>query len=197
MKVFRRGFFLPNLCAWDHFHSIAMETKGQTRPKPERCPLHPYCLDSCSEMQQTHCWQLHSWDQCLHTSPPALQHRSSGLDLQSNTISTSTKDSPLRFLTRALGVRQQLQTCTKAMAGRIGKLQLLFNKLQNYVYVTVIWEREALLVMIWITDRKKVKQIRLGVENNLACGTFFSAFIDNNSKTFVSNCCTSSKSTLW
>lgn len=173
-----------------------METKGQTRPKPERCPLRPYCLDSCSEMQQTHCWQLHSWDQCLHPSPPALQHRSSGLDLQSNTISTSTKDSPLRFLTRALGVRQ-LQTCTKAMAGRIGKLQLLFNKFQNYVYVTVIWEREALLVMIWITDRKKVKQIRLGVENNLACGTFFAAFIDNNSKTFVSNCCTSSKSTLW
>ena len=75
--------------------------KARTRvmsPKSSLLGLH-------SEMQQTHCWQLHSWHQCLHPSPPALQHRSSLLDLQSDTISTSTKDSPVHFLARALGVR--------------------------------------------------------------------------------------------
>lgn len=38
----------------------------------------------------------------------------------------------------ALGVRQQLQTCRKVMAGRIGKLWLLCNKLKHYSYVTAI-----------------------------------------------------------
>lgn len=185
MKVSCGVFFLPNLCAWDPFHSIAMETKGQTRPEPEWCPLSPRCLAftvRCNKPTADNCTPGH---QRLHPSPPALQHRSSPLDLQSNTISTSTKDSPLRFLPRALGVRQQLQTCTKVTAGRIGKLWLLFNKLKHYIYVTVIWEREALLVMAWIRDRKKVKQIWLGVENNLACGTFFAAFIDDQNHLFL------------
>lgn len=142
--------FLPNLREWDYFHSIAVETEGQTRPEPEWCPLSPRRLAFTVQ-----CNKLHSWHQCLHASPPTLQHRSSLPELQSDTISTSTKDSPLRFFPRAPGVKQRLQTCTKAMAGRIGKLWLLFNKLKNYIYVTVIWEREALLVMAWTTDRKK------------------------------------------
>lgn len=51
----------------------------------------------------------------------------------------------------------------------------------------MFWGREALLVMAWIRDRKKVKQIQLGVENSIACGTFFffffPAFIYDHSKT--------------
>lgn len=140
-------------------------------------------------------WQLHSWHPLFHPSPPAPQHRSSLLDLQSHENSTSTKDPLLCFLPGALGIRQQLQTCRKMMAGRIGKLWLLCNKLKHYAYVTAIWEREALLVMAWIRDRKKGKQIWLGVENNLACGTYFTAFIDNGSKTFISNASTCSK--MW
>lgn len=38
--------------------------------------------------------------------------------------------------------------------------------------------------MAWIRDRKKGNQIWLGVENNLAYGAYF---IDDGSKTFVSN----------
>lgn len=134
-----------------------------------------------SEMHQTH-EQTDSHTPGTHFSSPA--HSSLLLDLQNHENSTSTKEPLLCFLPGALRVRQQLQPCRKMMAGRRGKLWLLCNKLKHYTYVTAIWEREALLVMAWIRDRKKRKQIRLGVENNLACGTYFAAFIDDGSKAF-------------
>lgn len=150
MKVFCAGFFfsssLPHLCAWN---------QGQNQSDdPQVIIASPSQWDATNP--QTN-WQLHSWHPLFHPSPPAPQHRSSLLDLQSHENSTSTKDPLLCFLPGALGVRQQLQTCRKMMAGRIGKLWLLCNKLKHYTYVTAIWEREALLVMTWIRDRKKGK----------------------------------------
>lgn len=164
------GIFSSQICVCTTiFHSIAMETKGQARPEPEWCPLSPCCLVFTVRHRQTA-------DNCvmgISIRSSALQHRCLLPNLQGNNISTSMMDSPLCFLSRAPGIIQQLQTWMKAMAGRIGKPWLLFNKFKNYIYVTVIWEIEALLLMAWIRDKKKVKQIWLGVENNLACGTSF------------------------
>ena len=98
-------FFLLNLCAQDQFHSTATGTKGQTRPEPEQCPpkssLPGLQWDATNPLLTMHSSVCNPAHQICSTGP----HYST---CRSNTNSTSTKDSPLSFHPRALGVRQQL-----------------------------------------------------------------------------------------
>lgn len=90
-KCFVRGFFpVKSMCMRPlSLHSYV--NQGADEAKTRLISPKSWLLGLHGEMEQTHCWQLHPWHWCLHPSPPALQHRSSLLDLQSDTISNIHK----------------------------------------------------------------------------------------------------------